>query len=103
MTIRLMRAFCACRPGRQAPAGTRPCQVPDNQLMPLPPPPVRRHSDKANNELLFKGIACALIGLAVLLSPYFIRSPGMQGIVANSSLVGWFPAAVGHQHRCRPI
>lgn len=70
-------------------------QVPDNQAMPLPPPPQRRHSTKANNELLFKGLACTVIGLAVLLGPYFIRSPGMQGIVASSSWVGWFALVLG--------
>lgn len=71
--------------------------------MPLPIPPTRRPStpasrqadNKANNELLFKGVLCALIGLAVLTSPYFITSPGMQGIVAKSSLVGWFALVLG--------
>ena len=63
--------------------------------MPLPPPPTRRHSAKANNELLFKGVLCALIGLAVLIAPYFIKSPGMQGIVARSALVGWFALVLG--------
>lgn len=67
----------------------------DNQAMPLPAPPTRRHSNKANNELLLKGILCALIGLGVLISPYFITSPGMQGIVASSSLVGWFALVLG--------
>ncbi|MES2363351.1 MAG: hypothetical protein V4646_16390 [Pseudomonadota bacterium] len=54
-----------------------------------------RASQKANNELLFKGILCGLIGLGVLISPYFITSPGMQGIVAQSSLVGWFALVLG--------
>ncbi|MFI5444951.1 hypothetical protein [Polaromonas sp. UC242_47] len=63
--------------------------------MPLPSPPTRRHSNKANNELLFKGVLCALIGLAVLIGPYFISSPGMQGIVASASLVGWFALVLG--------
>lgn len=63
--------------------------------MPLPPPPLRLPSTKANNELLFKGMACAVIGLAVLLAPYFIQSPGMQGMVAGSSLVGWFALVLG--------
>ena len=52
-------------------------------------------SQKANNELLFKGILCCIIGLGVLVSPYFISSPGMQGIVAQSSLVGWFALVLG--------
>ena len=38
---------------------------------------------------------CTLIGLGVLLSPYFVTSPGMQGIVANASLVGWFALVLG--------
>jgi|SRR6478672_10546610 len=71
--------------------------------MPLPNAPTQRPNTevnraahtKANNELLLKGILCAMIGLGVLLSPYFITSPGMQGIVAKSSLVGWFALVLG--------
>ena len=71
--------------------------------MPLPKTPTRRPhhpanrqaSNKANNDLLLKGILCSLIGLGVLVSPYFITSPGMQGIVAKSALVGWFALVLG--------
>ena len=71
--------------------------------MPLPNAPTRRPNNpanrqsdkKANSDLLIKGVLCALIGLGVLLSPYFVTSPGMQGIVANSSLVGWFALVLG--------
>ncbi len=71
--------------------------------MPLPSPPKnqlantqnRHKAAQANNELLFKAVLCMLIGLGVLLSPYFITSPGMQGIVAQSSLVGWFALVLG--------
>ena len=70
--------------------------------MPLPKVPTRRPNNpntrqadtKANKELLFKAILLGLIGLGVLLSPYFISSPGMQGIVAQASLVGWFALAL---------
>jgi VIT1/CCC1 family predicted Fe2+/Mn2+ transporter len=31
----------------------------------------------------------------VLVSPYFITSPGMQGIVATTALVGWFSLVLG--------
>lgn len=91
------KSIAARRPAqfRQAPGAPRPPHLADNQAMPLPPPPIRRHSNKANNELLVKGLLCVLIGLAVLVSPYFITSPGMQGIVANSSLVGWFALVLG--------
>jgi uncharacterized membrane protein HdeD (DUF308 family) len=50
---------------------------------------------RANHDLLQKGILIALIGLAVLLSPYFIKSPELQTIVAASSLVGWFALVLG--------
>jgi hypothetical protein len=89
-------------------AASRPPRNPTlalETLMPLPSAPdqkplmpARRQaaSDlKANNELLIKGVLCVLIGLAVLVSPYFITSPGMQGIVAKSSLVGWFALVLG--------
>ena len=42
-----------------------------------------------------KGILCILIGLGVVVSPYFIKSPGMQSIVAQSAVVGWFALALG--------
>ena len=71
--------------------------------MPLPNAPTRRPNNastrqidkKANNDLLIKGVLCLLIGLGVLVSPYFIASPGMQGIVAKASLVGWFSLVLG--------
>ena len=50
---------------------------------------------KANNELLIKGFLCLFIGLGVVITPYFITSPGMQGIVAKSALVGWFALVLG--------
>ena len=71
--------------------------------MPLPNAPTQRPNNsttrladkKANGDLLLKGVLCALIGLGVLVSPYFITSPGMQGIVAKASLVGWFALVLG--------
>ena len=71
--------------------------------MPLPNAPTRRPNNpntrladkKANSDLLLKGVLCVLIGLGVLVSPYFITSPGMQGIVAQASLVGWFALVLG--------
>ncbi len=54
-----------------------------------------QRTDGKPNELLLKGILCALIGLGVLLSPHFIVSPGMQNIVTNATLVGWFSLILG--------
>ena len=67
--------------------------------MPLPQAPTqqpnKKINTKANNELAIKGILCILIGLGVVVSPYFITSPGMQGIVAKSAAVGWFALVLG--------
>ena len=70
-----------------------------NCTMPLPSEldqkPVKKANAKANNELAIKGILCILIGLGVVVSPYFIKSPGMQSIVAQSAVVGWFALVLG--------
>ena len=71
--------------------------------MPLPNAPTRRPNNpasrkadrQASNDLMIKAVLCLLIGLGVLLSPHYITSPGMQGIVAKASLVGWFALALG--------
>ena len=71
--------------------------------MPLPPPPTRRLDNatnrqadrKADNELLVKGGLCAVIGLAVLLVPYTAVAPGIQHVVAQAALVGWFALVLG--------
>jgi len=49
----------------------------------------------SDKDLLSKGLLIALIGLAVLVSPYFIVSPGLRDVVARSSLVGWFALVLG--------
>lgn len=58
-----------------------------------PEAPLRR--PRVNNALLHKGVLCALIGLAVLISPQFIQSPALQQAVGGSSLVGWFSLVLG--------
>lgn len=60
-----------------------------------PPRIPSRQRDKKNNDLLIKGIVVALIGLAVLLAPYFSKSPEMQAMLAGSALVGWFALVLG--------
>ena len=71
--------------------------------MPLPNAPTRRPNNlttrkadqQASNDLMIKAVLCMLIGLGVLLSPHYITSPGMQGMVAKASLVGWFALVLG--------
>ena len=69
------------------------------RTMPLPQAPTQKPNSKANtkanNELAIKGILCIMIGLGVVVTPYFIASPGMQSIVAQSAVVGWFALALG--------
>ena len=63
--------------------------------MPLTQAPAQKPVNKANNELAIKGILCIMIGLGVVVSPYFIKTPDMQSIVAQSAVVGWFALALG--------
>ncbi|MBB6564070.1 uncharacterized membrane protein HdeD (DUF308 family) [Acidovorax soli] len=50
---------------------------------------------KADKEMLFKGITCALIGLVILLAPYVARSGGVRDLMAQATLVGWFALVLG--------
>ncbi|MEO8546101.1 MAG: hypothetical protein ABJA49_14290 [Betaproteobacteria bacterium] len=71
--------------------------------MPLPSAPknrlnnaVNRATDrKADNELLFKGVLCALIGLCVLLAPYFLHASDLGNTIAQAAAVGWFALLLG--------
>lgn len=59
--------------------------------MPLPTPPRR----KADQEMLFKGVTCALIGLVILLAPYIARSDSVREMMGQAALVGWFALVLG--------
>ncbi|MHB1198943.1 MAG: hypothetical protein ACYCZ6_05180 [Polaromonas sp.] len=71
--------------------------------MPLPSAPThkpnnegnRQTRSKADTRLLLQGIVCALIGLGMAVSPRFITSPGMQGVVTTAARVGWGVLALG--------
>ncbi|NMM79137.1 hypothetical protein B2J88_22160 [Rhodococcus sp. SRB_17] len=63
--------------------------------MPLPKPPVRRARNKEDNELLIKGMTCALIGAVVLLAPYLAKSASVQDLMRQAYLVGWFALILG--------
>jgi uncharacterized membrane protein HdeD (DUF308 family) len=59
--------------------------------------PARQEAErrKADQELLFKGIVIALIGVAILLGPQFARSPSVQELLAGGRVVGWFALVLG--------
>ena len=63
--------------------------------MPSPANRPASPANKADKELLFKGVTCALMGLVVLIAPYVARSPSVQDIMAQSALVGWFALVLG--------
>lgn len=71
--------------------------------MPLPPPPThkldnaanRLASNRADKDLLIKGVLCASIGGVILLAPYVARSASVQELMAGATIVGWFSLVLG--------
>lgn len=63
------------------------------------PAPKDNQNAPANNqqtkELLFKGVTCALIGLVILLAPYFARSGSVRELMGQATVVGWFALVLG--------
>lgn len=65
-------------------------------MPPKPPvPSARPRLSKEDQDLLFKGIVCALIGLAVLAGPHFASSPAVRDITAQAAPAGWFGLVLG--------
>ncbi|MES2977047.1 MAG: hypothetical protein V4731_01365 [Pseudomonadota bacterium] len=71
--------------------------------MPLPKQPTQRpvqsqanlsRQNKADQDVLIKALLCLMIGLIVLVTPYFVHSPGMA-IVVEARIVGWFSLVLG--------
>ena len=48
-----------------------------------------------NEDLLWKGVLCAAIGVIVLIAPQRIESPQLRDMVAGSSGLGWLALALG--------
>ncbi|CAN7533379.1 hypothetical protein [Acidovorax sp. LjRoot194] len=64
--------------------------------MPAPTPaPRTAPTSKADKEVLFKGVTCALIGLVILLAPYVARATSVRELMSQASLVGWFALVLG--------
>jgi uncharacterized membrane protein HdeD (DUF308 family) len=60
-----------------------------------PQAPSEAPASKAEKEILFKGVACALIGLVVLIGPYLAKSPSVRDMMAQAAVVGWFALVLG--------
>ncbi len=50
---------------------------------------------KDNAHLLPRGIACIVIGLAILLAPGFLQSQAYREMFAGAYVVGWFAIVLG--------
>ncbi len=50
---------------------------------------------KADKELLFKGVTCALIGLVIVLAPYIARSGDVRELMGQVAAVGLVCAGAG--------
>lgn len=50
---------------------------------------------RPNEDLLWKGVLLAVIGLIVLIAPYRLQSPQLREIVAGSAGLGWLALALG--------
>jgi len=48
-----------------------------------------------NHNYLFRGIACIVIGAAVLLAPHFFGQTGIGQAAGGATVVGWFAIALG--------
>ncbi|WP_249729180.1 hypothetical protein [Acidovorax sp. CCYZU-2555] len=50
---------------------------------------------QANNDLLIKGVTCAIIGLVVLVAPFFMQASDLSNLFRQGYIVGWFALALG--------
>lgn len=62
--------------------------------MPTPAPSSPRPR-KEQSELLFKGVTCALIGVVILLAPYYAKSLSVRDLMGQVHVVGWFALVLG--------
>ncbi len=91
--LRYQTSIQTCSPAGQVTGEKRTCA--DNLPMNLPANKKEAQARKSDQELLFKGIAIALIGTVILLGPYFARSPAVQDLLTGGQIVGWFALVLG--------
>ncbi|AVS78193.1 hypothetical protein [Paracidovorax avenae] len=59
------------------------------------PPPASETTRRQASEMLFKGVTCALIGIVILLAPYYARSLSVRDLMGQIHVVGWFALVLG--------
>lgn len=52
-------------------------------------------TQKANQDLLWRGATLALVGAVVVLGPYVARSPSVVELLTGGRVVGWFSLVLG--------
>lgn len=52
-------------------------------------------SAQAYNDLMIKGVTCAIIGLVVLVAPFFMQASDLRNIFLQAHVVGWFALVLG--------
>lgn len=52
-------------------------------------------SAQAYNDLMIKGVTCAIIGLVVLIAPFYMQASDLRNIFLQAYLVGWFALVLG--------
>ena len=61
----------------------------------MPTPNSISAQHQANNDLLIKGVTCAIIGLVVLVAPFFMQASDLRNIFLQGHIVGWFALVLG--------
>ncbi len=61
----------------------------------MPTPNSISAQHQANNDLLIKGVTCAIIGLVVLIAPFFMQASDLRNIFLQGHIVGWFALILG--------
>jgi hypothetical protein len=50
---------------------------------------------QAYNDLMIKGLTCAIIGLVVLVAPFYMQASDLRNIFLQAYIVGWFALVLG--------
>lgn len=61
----------------------------------MPTPNSISGQHQANNDLLIKGVTIAIIGLVVLIAPFFMQASDLRNIFLQGHIVAWFALVLG--------
>lgn len=61
----------------------------------MPTPHTTSAQRQAYNDLMIKGLTCAIIGLVVLVAPFYMQASDLRNIFLQAYVVGWFALVLG--------